>query len=101
MTPIYGFPAALELFGAAGAPLSRQAFHTSILPHLVKSGFARKLGGNGHGGTWEFDRQYLQHWGEYVAEVQRRKADGRLPGNYGYSEADMQAFIDGAWNGSP
>lgn len=97
---IYGIPAALSLFESVGAKMSEQMFHQSVLEHLVKSGFARKIGGvpgKKSGGTWEFDRRNLQHWGEYISEVRVRREAGRLPGNYEFSEFDMQCFVDGAW----
>jgi hypothetical protein len=90
---IYGMKAALDLFESAGAKMSRQTFDEQVLPHLVKSGFAEK-----HGASWAFDKRYLQHWSEYAAEAIKRRADGRLPYHYAYSEGDMQDYIDGAWD---
>lgn len=89
---IYGVQAALDIFTKHAAAMSRQTFNEQILPHLIKHGFAEK-----HGSAWAFDRRYLVHWSEYVAEVMRRRKDGRLPYHYPYSEGDMQNFIDGLW----
>lgn len=100
---VYGIQAALEILKIKGAKMSRQMFHQSVLEHLVAKGFARKIGGipdRKHGGVWEFDKVYLQHWGEYIAEVRKRRTAGRLPRNYEFSEGDMQNFIDGAWEES-
>lgn len=98
---VYGIDAALAIFSQSGAPMSRQMFHQSVLDHLIKSGFARKIGGEPGektGGVWEFDLRYLQHWGGYIAEVRKRREDGQLPGNYEFSEFDMQCFVDGVWD---
>ncbi len=91
--PIYGIAAAVECFAAAGATMNRITFMRHILPEFKRFGFAEK-----HGTLWIFDRRYLQHWIEYVAEVQSRKADGRISRNYSLSEGDMQNFIDGSWD---
>ena len=93
MGPIYGIKAALALFADNGASMSRETFSDHILPEIKKFGFAQKVGT-----LWIFDRRYLQHWSEYVAEVQKRKADGRMSHNYSLNEGDMQNYIDGAWD---
>ena len=93
MEPIYGIKAALALFASVGASMSRETFSDHILPEIKKFGFAQKVGT-----LWIFDRRYLQHWSEYVGEVRKRQADGRLPYHYALTEGDMQCFIDGAWD---
>ena len=93
MEPIYGIKAALALFASAGAIMSRETFSTHILQEIKKHGFAQKIGT-----LWIFDRRYLQHWSEYVAEVRKRQADGRMSHNYSLNEGDMQNYIDGAWD---
>ena len=90
--PIYGIKAALALFASAGASMSRETFSEHILPEIKKYGFAQKVGT-----LWIFDRRYLQHWSEYVAEVHKRKADGRISKNYSLTEGDMRNYIDGSW----
>lgn len=91
---IYGIKAALAVFESAGAGMTRQNFWQSIMPHFEKSGFAEKLGG----ALWVFDLRHTQHWALYVAEVRKRRDAGALPGNYEFSEFDMQNFTDGAWD---
>jgi hypothetical protein len=91
--PIYGIKAALDLFASNGAKMSRETFSEHVLPEIKKFGFAQKIGT-----LWIFDRRYLQHWSEYVGEVRKRQADGRMSHNYSLNEFDMQCFIDGAWN---
>jgi len=98
MEPIYGIKAALDLFASNGAKMSREAFNEHILPHLIKKNSEGRAWAEKHGSAWAFDRRYLQHWSEYVAEVRKRRADGRLHYNYAFSEFDMQCFADGAWD---
>lgn len=93
---VHGAQAALDILAACGAQMSRQNFYQSVLPHLRKHGFARSIG-EGKRAVLEIDRHYLQHWGRYIAEVRRRKNAGELPGDYEFSESDMQNFIEGAW----
>lgn len=93
---IYGIDVVLKLFSESGVKLSRQAFNHSHMPHLLKGGWATKPFGK-RGGVI-FDKRYLQHWIEYVAEVKRRQATGKMAGNYDYNEWDMQCYIDGAWD---
>ncbi len=96
--PIYGIAAAVECFAAAGATMNRITFMKHILPVLAKTDSGGRAWAEKHGTLWIFDRRYLQHWTEYVAEVQRRKYDGRISNNYSLSEGDMQNFIDGSWD---
>lgn len=90
---IYGIPAVLAIFAEHGAKMSRQMFNQSILPKWVATGFAER-----HGRSWAFDLRYTQHWAEYIAASRKRKAEGTLPGNYEFSEFDMQCFIGGLWD---
>lgn len=93
---IYGIDAVLKLFDEHGVKMSRQAFNTSHMLHLVKGGWAVKRFGP-RGGV-EFDRRYITHWVEYVAAVKQRQAAGAMAKNYEYNEFDMQCYIDGAWD---
>lgn len=98
MEPIYGIKAALALFEAAGAGMSRETFSEHILPILSAKPDNGRAWAEKVGTLWIFDRRYLQHWSEYVAEVRKRQADGRISHNYSLNEGDMQCFIDGAWD---
>jgi len=98
---VHSIKAALAILNKCGAGMSRQAFHQSILEHLIASGAARKIGGTPgekSGGVWEFDVASLQHWGRYIEEVRRRRREGKPPGGYEFSEFDMQCHADGAWD---
>lgn len=96
--PIYGIKAALSLFADNGASMSRETFSTHILPILAHKPEGGRAWAEKVGTLWIFDRRYLQHWSEYVAEVRKRQVDGRLSHNYSLNEGDMQNFIDGAWD---
>lgn len=93
---VYGVDAVLKMFDERGVKLSRQAFYTSHMPHLLARGFAVKRFGK-RGGI-EFDLRYIQHWIAYVVAVKKRQDAGVMAKNYEYNEGDMQNFIDGAWD---
>lgn len=90
---IYGIDEALAILAASGAAFSRPGFSVSLLKTLAKAGHAEK-----HGRGWAFNAAALRLWGAYVAEVRKRKGDGRLPGNYGYNHIDMENFHSGEWD---
>lgn len=92
---IYGVQAVLDMFEAQSVKISRAAFNSSHLPHLIDGKGAAKRFGK-RGGV-EFDRRYVQNWIAYVAATRERQADGKMAKNYKYNDGDMQLYIDGAW----
>lgn len=85
--------AAIEVLQRHGAHISRALFYQSLRPKLEALGIAREIAPR----VWSFDEIALQHWSRYLAIVQRRRAEGSLPGNYEYDEWDCQLVTDGAW----
>lgn len=89
MQPVFSKQAAAKRIGVSRAAMD--AYH---MPHLQAWGIASEVAPR----VWAFAEPDLTHYAEYVAAVRERKEAGTLPGNYAYSEWDMQCYIDGEWD---
>ena len=66
-------------------PITRQAFHRSIVPLMIERGDAQAMGN-----MIIVDGQWLSAWASYIAHRQRCIDAGELSAKSPYSIADME-----------
>lgn len=66
-------------------PITRQAFHRSIVPLMIERQDAQAMGN-----MIIIDGEWLPAWASYIADRQRRIDAGELPAKSPYSIADME-----------
>ena len=89
MQPTYGKQPAAAKLGVSVTALNRHH-----MPHLLDWGIATEVAPR----MWAFAQPNFGHYCKYVASVRQRKEAGTLPGNYAYSEWDMECCTSGEWD---
>ena len=71
-------------------PISKQAFHQSIVPLMIRRGDARKLSVD-----TAIDGEWLHAWAAYIAWREQQIDAGLLPSKHTYSIQEMEDLYHG------